>query len=84
MKFGVYSVHDAKTNVYSAPFFSQNDNVARRQFGDLAKDGQTLISKHPDDFNLVRIGTWCDDKGQLTDEQTKTLANAGDFHEPES
>ena len=84
MKFGIYSIKDTATNTYSAPFYSQNDNVARRQFSDLSQDNQTLINKHPSDFCLVKIGLWDDDQGTVENLENETLAWAGDFHEPTS
>lgn len=82
MKHGMFSIKDTATGTYSQPFVAQTNNLAMRQFGDLATDKTTNINKHPSDFCLVRVGEWNEDEGRLTDEENTTLAWAGDFHEP--
>ena len=84
MTFGVFSIYDAATLVYSAPFVSQTNESAMRTFGDAAKDNQTNINKHPADFSLFRVGTWDDDNGKLKPEEHFQLARGTDYHDPES
>lgn len=79
MKFGLYSIRDNKTDVFGTPFTSHNNGSAIRTFGDVAADPQTNINKHPEDFVLIRVGSWDDDSGQATYEPHITLSHATDF-----
>lgn len=56
MKLKVYSIFDVKAGTYGTPFFSVNDAIARRSFEDLAKDSNSTVSRHPEDYSLYQIG----------------------------
>ncbi len=80
MKFGLYSIKDKATDAFAPTFVSQNNATAMRSFGDLAKDPNTQINKHPSDFCLIHVGSWDDDDGTVQTEKHKTLAWAEDYH----
>lgn len=61
----VYSVYDLKGEVFSQPFFSVNDSVAKRLFGDGCQDVETPVGRHPEDFVLYRVGVWNSDNGAI-------------------
>ena len=69
----VYSVRDVKAEYFGTPFFMHNDALAKRAFGDLAKDPQSTISKNPEDFQLYRVGEWIDNEGSLIQEEIPQL-----------
>jgi len=84
MKHGLYSVRDAATETYNNIFVAPTNGAAIRQFGDLAQDEQTNVSRHPDDFILYRVGSWDDDNGTIEPEELIKLAIARDYHGKES
>ena len=64
-----YSIKDAKANVFSAPFFSINDQVALRSFDQAKIDPNTTINQNPQDFSLYRLATFDDQSGELHSEK---------------
>ena len=60
-----YSIKDAKANVFSAPFFQLNDQVAQRSFEQASNDANTTIHQNPQDFSLYRLAQFDDQSGEL-------------------
>lgn len=76
----VYSILDLKAGAFCTPFFLTNDNLARRAFGDAVLDSSTGVNKHPEDYNLYRIGEFDDNSGELIKIKCpEFLAKAVDF-----
>jgi len=74
------SVFDVKAKAYMVPFFVQNVNLARRSFGDAVCDSSTGISRHPEDYQLYKVGEFDDNSGIFAKfAQPEFLANAVDF-----
>jgi len=65
MRQGLYVIFDSKVGLYSMPFFAVSDQGAARTFGDACKQEGTLISKHPEDFSLIRLADVDDSTGQV-------------------
>ena len=63
----LYSIRDAKTKAFSTPFFQQNDETALRMFRDElhGSNGPSMLSKHPEDFDLYCVGDWNDYSGAI-------------------
>ena len=61
----VYSFHDSKVCVYHPPMVLLNDAEARRLCADVVNDVQTPMSRHPQDFRLVRVAEYDDNSGVL-------------------
>ena len=63
----LYSIRDAKTQAFSTPFFQQNDETALRMFRDElhGSNGPSMLSKHPEDFDLYCVGDWNDYSGAI-------------------
>lgn len=76
MKLNVYSIYDVATGAYMRPFFMQSDGQAIRAFKDIATDKDHEIGSHPEDYTLVRIGVFDDNKGQIHPEDVESLATA--------
>jgi len=66
MILNAYSVFDRKTLSYGQPFFTHQDGAAVRMLSDAVVDPSTLLSKHPADFVLFKIGRYDDQLGQLS------------------
>ena len=66
MKLKAYSVFDSKAEAYGLPHFFVAKGLAIRAFTDLTNDPQSLISKHPEDFDFFEIGEFDDLTGKFT------------------
>lgn len=71
-----YAILDVKAGAYGTPFFSVNDQVALRSFGNLANDKGTSIGMNPEDFHLHQIGVFDDQTGEFAPGQVQSLAMA--------
>ncbi len=79
MQQHIYSIYDTKLQAYFAPFTSQNDEVAKRNFRDLANDETSRINQHPGDYQLINVGTWNDSSGELAAKQHSNLGFASEY-----
>lgn len=62
MRTGIYAIYDTKAQLYVGGLqLHRHDAAAVRVFDDLARDNQTLIGRHPADFNLLLLGHLEDD-----------------------
>jgi len=66
MLLNVYSIRDIKAETYGSPFYLSQDGQALRAFGDLVGDEKTSIHKHPEDYQLFKLGTYDDNSGRHT------------------
>lgn len=60
----IYAIRDLKTN-YGNPVCDMNDEAAKRGFMMAVEYGQNELSKMPQDFELVKIGTFDEDTGEI-------------------
>lgn len=76
----VFSIRDVKTNTFMTPYFQTHKAGAMRMFADLATDNQSLISKHPADFQLYELGCFDSESALLVPhEQPQFISQATDF-----
>lgn len=75
----VFSVFDAKLNVFNTPFFSRATGDASRSFSDLVRDARTSVGQHPEDFFLYEIGEFSDETGALIPSAPVQIAAATAF-----
>lgn len=61
-----YTLHDVKALSYSPPFFTSNDQVAKRMVSDLVGDTNTSVGRHPADYKLYKIGTFDEGNAVMT------------------
>lgn len=76
MRLNIYSIFDVASAAYMRPFFMMADSQAIRSFTDIATDREHDIGKHPEDYSLVRVGTFGDHKADLISEDVQVLATA--------
>lgn len=62
MKFGMYSIKDAKTG-FMTPTVDQNDASALRNFEYAVNQPDFLLNSHPNDFALCRLASFDTDSG---------------------
>lgn len=65
MKSFMFVIHDSCSGVYDRPFIARAEGEAVRMFGDIAKDLEHPIGKHPEHFSLLSVGTYDDNTGQI-------------------
>lgn len=70
-------VHDRSVDAYINLHCVRAEGQAIRQFQDAINDAQNggSLHKHPDDYDLYRIGTYNDDNAEITIEPRKKMAD---------
>lgn len=69
-------VHDRSIDGYINLHCVRAEGQAIRQFQDAINDPQAgSIHKHPDDYDLYRVGTYSDDDGSIITEPKRKLAD---------
>lgn len=67
MKYQVIYVRDIKSNcVPFAPMYVIHIGSAIRDFGDQCRDEKSVLSKHPEDYELYHHGEWDDIEATYT------------------
>jgi len=77
MRKFLYTIYDTATSVHNrnmGPMCLLSDGEALRMFKDLVEGPDNDVGKHPEDYNLIRVGEWDDVKGTLKNEANETLA----------
>ena len=54
----IYSILDNVSKEFSTPFYSKNDDTAKRDFYNVIDNPETLYGSSPKDFKLYRLGSW--------------------------
>lgn len=71
----VVAVKDRLADVFSQPMYFATEGQAKRAFTDAINDPQNNMSRHPDDYDMFRLGTFDDSKGKFeNEEQPKQIA----------
>lgn len=76
MIVGLFSIFDKKAAAYSPPFSAPTRGAAVRMFSDVASDPQSMVCKHPEDFQLVIVGDFNPDSGAVEGVKMEVLAEA--------
>jgi len=63
MELQVYSVRDAKAEIFNQPFLQKTHGEAERTFKNLVSDPNSTVGKFPEDYSLYYLGTYDDSKG---------------------
>lgn len=66
MIWKMFSIQDAKVGTFSPPQFFRSAGEAMRVIGDTLASGESMLSKHPEDFSLFEVGEF--------DDQTSAIA----------
>lgn len=66
MRNELFSVHDSKADVWSNELYSfPNASSAVREFCDALRDPKTALGRHPEDFDLYRVGYYDLETGEI-------------------
>ena len=79
MKINLYSVLDSASGVNDGPVGQHNDNVALRNFKNLAENPDTPVGKNPEHFSLWYIGQYNDSTAELLPDTKRCLCHAIDL-----
>lgn len=69
-----YSIRDLKIGLFNRPFAEANNLTAIRAFKSLVDDPQTLMGKYPADFELWQVGSFNEQEGEFTNNQTMLVS----------
>lgn len=69
----LYAIFDTCSGVYDGPAPGTNDETMIRSFTDLALNADHPIGRHPEHYNLIKVGRWDDATGEVVDFQNTTL-----------
>lgn len=75
--FNLYSIKDVKMG-FQQVFILPNNASAIRWFGDTVSNKDNPMNKHPEDYQLFKIGSMNEDTGELTSD-VQFLENAVTF-----
>lgn len=67
-RLGIYTLYDKLSKRHLAPFPSENDETAERQFRLMLADRNMVFAQHPEDYALFRIGEFWPLTGVLNPE----------------
>ena len=81
MIHGIFAVRDAKAEQFTAPFQASNDAVAIRMFSELVNTRNHTFNRHPEDYQLYRIGDFDTATGELAPVPVMMVANASEWYE---
>ena len=59
----IYTILDTVSEEHSTPFYSKNDDTAKRDFYNVIDNPETLYGATPKDFKLYRLGSWNNETG---------------------
>lgn len=63
MELKMFSIRDAKGEIFNQPFFAKTHGEAERNFHRLTTDPQSTVSQYPEDFDLYYLGIYNDQTG---------------------
>lgn len=83
--FGFYSFYDKKTKKFMPPFYSVTEDEALRQASSIVNFSNSLINKFPEDYDLIYIGSFDEDTGEIYDnENVNIIASCFDLRTEQS
>lgn len=65
MELKMYSIRDAKGEIFHPPFYKKTHGEAERDFATLCRDEKSTIWQYPDDFDLYYVGVYDDQTGKI-------------------
>lgn len=75
----VVGVKDVRLNTFHQPTCVQHTAGMVRAFGDMLRDPNSDVAKHPEDYELYLLGTFDPDTGRFESCSPERLARAVDF-----
>lgn len=63
MKVRMFCIFDVKAQAFMFPFCMATDELAKRAFGDLARNKSHPVGEHREDYSLFYVGSFSDHNG---------------------
>lgn len=60
----IYSIRDAKAEIFNAPFYKHTHGEAERDFTMLVNDEKSTVCKFPEDYDLYHLGSFDEKSGK--------------------
>lgn len=76
---GIYSVKDRESKTFINPFAMQTDRDAKEGFRQVVNDDKSPYAKFPDDYELLKLGTFDPRSGEIEPHKPETLCWAKDL-----
>lgn len=61
----VYSIRDAKAEIFNPPFYKHTHGEAERDFKKITNDPKSFVNQFPEDFDLYYLGLFDDNTGKF-------------------
>lgn len=71
------AIRDTQLAAYGRPYYTPTTGAAIRSFQDEANNPESMINKHPEDFELVQLGTFNDETGKHENLDTPKQLTSG-------
>jgi hypothetical protein len=78
MKMQLYTIYDKKLEAYHQPYCLENNNLALRQFQNMATK-ESAIADNPEDYTLWHTATFETTSGETETFEPQLLAKALEF-----
>lgn len=76
----LYAIKDTKANAFMNPIIQRTMGEAIRSVVDESKQPNSMFGKHPEDFNLFKLGTFNQETGLITIEPApKSIGTVANF-----
>nr|QXN72800.1 MAG: nonstructural protein [Microvirus sp.] len=62
----IYALRDIRTDAYMRPIFLQNQSVLERSLYDALSDENSLLSSHPEDYQVYKLGSFDEQTGKIS------------------
>lgn len=69
----VFAVRDRAINAYMSPIAYTAEGQAIREFVDEVNRAESPLNKHPEDYDLYRLGTFDDNTARYTNEPEQPM-----------
>lgn len=77
----IIAVRDRQLNAFMRPFTAQTAGQAIRSFRDEINRPDSELNRHPEDYELYRLGTFNEQTGEIKSEDPQQIALASNLIE---
>lgn len=83
MLYQICVIRDSAADVFGQPIFVPAIGIAVRSFGDECKrkDANNQMNKHPEDFEMFKVGTYDDNTCEFVCQKPVSIARGADYKE---
>ena len=71
----IFTLRDVRTEAFNRPMFLQNESVLDRSIRDACQDENSLLSLHPEDYQVYYLGTFDEQTGKIEAQPAEHMFN---------